>query len=162
MLAFLKTLFLSVWQEALPKNLHLLVFIIVRGIIINIGVFHSTIADSVVSMSFSSLGDSTVVNEIADIHGTMTSAPATADSIVVDIPDLIPLTLDANGQQLTDSAKIDLDKNKKADPKGVEEVLGGNVTPADIPKSTAAPSIGGKSVKPKTMTAAAQVIIIIN
>ena len=112
-------------------------------------------------LNLSYLGDSTVVDEVADVHGTMTPAPATAGSVVVDIPDLIPLTLSTTRQQSAISAKIDMDKIEKTDPKSVEEVQGGNVTVAGILKSTAASSIGGKSNKPKTMTDAALVSTII-
>lgn len=108
---------------------------------------------------FLSPGDSTVINIEADVHGTMTSVPATAGSVIIDIPDVIPTQSDTSDKQ---SAKNDADKIDKLDHISISGALGdttGDAIVAVVPKSTAAPSVGHPVVKVHTLSASAQVNI---
>jgi len=122
---------------------------------------------------FTSLGDSTVINIDADVHATMASVPSTTGSVVIDIPDVIPLQQDVNAQQSADTLTIDAEKIEKVDPFGMQEVQGADANVAVIPKSTgapsnaapkstAAPSIGQQAAKAHTLSAKEQVNITNN
>lgn len=108
---------------------------------------------------FCKVGDSTVINIEAELHGSLASIPAHASSVIVDIPDVIRLQTDDKKLRSVDGAsKADAgDKIEELDRLSANGII--DTTVAVKSKSVAASVAGRQSVKPHTLTAAAEVCI---